>query len=289
MINRQRTLLQLIQLEGGKISKLRLFKLAFLLRDSAKESPAASLYEFLPYQYGPYSFTLNHELRSMERDGWLRILDTEIVSARPFESETSKLEKSLASVIESLVASFKGTSTDELISDVYKRFPWYTARAKSAGRRAATVPTAANAVYTVGYEGLMLDGLLDLLLRNGIKQLVDVRCNPVARRFGFHKSTLDRHCRDLGLSYVHLPQLGIPSSWRQDLSDLKTYERLFTRYEDEILPAQAAWVEKACELLKEKPSAFMCMEADALCCHRTRLARLLAKQTGLPLKELRTA
>src|ERR1700733_8011695 len=128
MINRQRTLLQLIQLEGGRVSKLRLFKLAFLLRDSAKESPAASLYEFLPYQYGPYSFTLNHELRSMERDGWLRILDTEIVSARTFEPETRKLDKSLASTIESLVASFRGTSTDELISDVYKRFPWYTAR-----------------------------------------------------------------------------------------------------------------------------------------------------------------
>lgn len=80
-----------------------------------------------------------------------------------------------------------------MVANVYREFPWYTLNSKNAARRAASAPVASPAVYTVGYEGLMLDGLLDLLLRVGIKRLIDVRCNPVARRFGFHKSTLDRH------------------------------------------------------------------------------------------------
>ena len=34
----------------------------------------------------------------------------------------------------------------------------------------------------------MLDGLLDILLKAGVKKLIDVRCNPVARRFGFTRA-----------------------------------------------------------------------------------------------------
>jgi uncharacterized protein YwgA len=88
MITRQRTVLRLIELENGKVSKLRLFKLAFLLSECSKQAPASALYEFFPYQFGPYSFTLGHELRSMERDGWLRIFDTEVCASRPSQSET---------------------------------------------------------------------------------------------------------------------------------------------------------------------------------------------------------
>jgi uncharacterized protein (DUF488 family) len=287
MITRQRTLLRLLELEKGKVSKLRLFKLAFLIREHAKQAPASAVYEFLPYQFGPYSFTLNHELKSLERDGWLRIFDAEICAARPLENETRKIERFLATAIESLVEKYRTVSTDELVTDVYRRFPWYTAGARNKARRATTIPIARNAVYTVGYEGLMLDGLLDLLLRNGIKQLVDVRCNPVARRFGFHKSTLERHCKDVGLTYVHLPALGIPSSWRQDLVDSAAYGHLFARYETEILPVNDNWIDVVCRLVRETPSALMCMEADARCCHRTRLARLVAERTELPLRELR--
>jgi uncharacterized protein (DUF488 family) len=287
MITRQRALLRLIALEGGKVSKLRLVKLAFLLRQTAMSAPSSAVYDFLPYQYGPYSFTLNHELRVLEREGWLRVTDTEIVAARTLQTETMKLEKSLAYQIDSLVAGYRTFSTDALVNDVYRRFPWYTAHARNVRRRAATIPTATLGVYTVGYEGLMLDGVLDLLLRNGIKQLVDVRCNPIARRFGFHKSTLDRHCNDVGVSYVHVPELGIPSSWRQELDDETSYAKLFRRYEMEILPANERWIEVACRLAREKPTAFMCMEANAEYCHRTRLARVVSERTALPLQELR--
>ena len=63
MINRQRALIRFIANEGGRIKLLRLVKLSFLLRETAEEIPKSNLYDFIPYHYGPYSFTLNHELR----------------------------------------------------------------------------------------------------------------------------------------------------------------------------------------------------------------------------------
>ena len=288
MIGRHRALLKLISNEGGRTTKLRLIKLTFLVSQRAEDAPKASLYEFFPYHHGPFSFTLYHELRSMERDGWLRVLDHDIAISKDPDSEIGRLDTGLKKDIDRVSREYRGVSTDTLISNVYREFPWYTLNSKNVARRAALPPVAPLAVYSVGYEGLMLDGLLDLLLKTGITRLIDVRCNPVARRFGFHKSTLDRHCNDVGIAYVHVPELGIPSSWRASLEDLSSYERLFERYERDVLPAQKASIEFVGRMLREKPSAMMCMEADPVCCHRTRLAHTVATLTNLPLRELRT-
>jgi len=287
VINRQRALIRLIANEGGKMSKLRLVKLAFLLRNSAQAAPKSSLYEFLPYHYGPYSFTLNYELHVMERDGWLRIADNEVELLRTAADQLFKIERQFAFEIDALTRSYRDTSTSVLVSRVYREFPWYTARAMDIGRRNAHIPIAQCAIFAVGYEGLMLDGLLNLLLQAGVKRLVDVRCNPVARRFGFHRSTLERHCRDVGIAYLHVPQLGIPSVRRANLTDSQSYDRLFRYYEDTILPANEESIRSLSGLVKREPSALMCMEADAKCCHRTRLAQAISKDTSLPVKELR--
>ena len=286
MINRQRALIRFIANEGGRVTLLRLVKLSFLLRESAEDIPKSALYDFIPYHYGPYSFTLNHELRAIERDGWVRISESEVVLLRSPEPEASKLERGMAGEVDSLTRRYRNVTTTTLVARVYADHPWYTSRAKDEKLRRAVVPTTSPAIFTVGYEGLMLDGLLDLLLRTGVKRLIDVRCNPVARRFGFHKSTLDRHCRDVAIQYTHVPELGIPSSKRADLDDQKSYNRLFDYYEEKILPAQEDSVSMVSSLMQKEPSALMCMEADANCCHRTRLAAAIAKDTDLLVKGL---
>jgi uncharacterized protein (DUF488 family) len=285
-IYRQRALIRLIANEGGKVSKLRLVKLSFLLRENSQGVPKSSLYEFFPYHYGPYSFTLNYELHVMERNGQVMITDSEVALTPTVVGGALKLDSEFTTEIDSLSRQFRNVSTSDLVASVYHQFPWYTAKAKNHSRRATQVPTGECAVYTVGYEGLMLDGLLDLLLHAGVKRLVDVRCNPVARRFGFHKSTLERHCRDLDIAYLHIPELGIPSAKRSGLGDMKSYDRLFRYYEDSILPANKDLIRSLSSVVEREPSALMCMEADAKCCHRTRLAQAIAKETGLPVKEL---
>ncbi|NJM48439.1 MAG: DUF488 domain-containing protein [Alkalinema sp. RU_4_3] len=71
---------------------------------------------------------------------------------------------------------------------------------------------------------------MNLLLESGISRLIDVRFNPISRRFGFHRSTLGRLCGFLGIDYQHLPELGIPGSEREDLGASSQYESLFSNY-----------------------------------------------------------
>ena len=133
----------------------------------------------------------------------------------------------------------------------------------------------------------MVDALLDCLLRKGIKRIIDVRCNPIARRYGFHKATLCKLSGDVGIEYIHFPSLGIPSVWRADLHDQAAYDRLFERYEKEIIPKQSATIDRIAALATESPSALMCMEATHDCCHRSRLGAEVSRRTSLPVIELR--
>ena len=117
--------------------------------------------------------------------------------------------------------------------------------------------------------------------------MIDVRCNPIARCYGFHKTTTQRLCNDLGIEYLHFPSLGVPLTWRSNLSDGSSYEALLERYNRDILPENSADLDRVAALLADAPSALMCMEADNRCCHRSQLAVNLARRTRLPIRELR--
>lgn len=286
MFSRQRAILRLLQNEGGPTSRLRLVKLAFLL---SRESnvPQTGVYEFFPYRRGPFSFTLYYDLRALANDGWITEAERGIALTQTPDLETAFLDSEFVDRIDRVSERFQCLSTSALVDRVYQDHPWYTMNSEIKHKRTIGRPKGALAVYTVGYGGIMVDGLLDVLLRTGVERLIDVRCNPIARRYGFHKSTLNRLCADVGIEYVHIPSLGIPSAWRADLGDRESYDRLFLRYEREILPAEAANVLRVGNLLRERPSVLMCMEADHTCCHRTRLAALVSHHTELPIKELR--
>jgi uncharacterized protein (DUF488 family) len=286
MLSRQRAILRLLQNEGGSISRLRLVKLAFLLsRDPA--APRTAVYDFVPYKRGPFSFTLYHDLRSLQRDGWVVEGEHDITTAEAPDLEIAFLDRDVLALIDRISVAQLPVSTPALVDSIYRAYPWFTLNSEAVRKRAVTRPVATPAVYTVGYEGITVDGLLDLLLRKGMRRLIDVRCNPIARRYGFHKETLRRLCADVDIDYLHMAALGVPSAWRTDLSDEASYARLFERYDNEILPAQAMAVDKAEALISEMPSALMCMEANHHSCHRSRLGAEIARRTSLPVKELR--
>jgi uncharacterized protein (DUF488 family) len=286
MISRQRAILRLIQNEGGSITKLRLVKLAFLLSREPGPTPAA-LYDFVPYKRGPFSFTLYHELRSLEREGWLAEEEHEVKILEAPHLETAALDREFLAAIDETSRRHRSLTTSALVDSVYREYPWFTLNSEALQKRAVRRPISPLGVYTIGYEGITVDALLDLLLRRGIRRLIDVRSNPIARRYGFHKATLDRLCRDMEIDYVHFASLGIPSLWRADLSDSASYDRLFERYETEILPKRSTAVDDVGQLIREMPSALMCMEADCHCCHRSRLGAEVSRRTFLPITELR--
>src|SRR5437867_6762271 len=78
VLTRQKSILRLISNAGGCIGKTRLHKLAFVLRDEVPGTPTSQVYQFVPYHFGPYSFTMNHDLKKLESEGFVRISDKEI-------------------------------------------------------------------------------------------------------------------------------------------------------------------------------------------------------------------
>jgi uncharacterized protein (DUF488 family) len=123
-------------------------------------------------------------------------------------------------------------------------------------------------------------------MRSGIQRVLDVRNNPVARRYGFHKGTLSRLCDNVCIEYQHFPQLGVPREWRQGLETSADYEALFARYEEVVLGRETAAVDKVAAMMTEKPTVLMCMEADAAQCHRSRLAAAVARKIDLLVRDL---
>ena len=163
MFTRQRAILRLIENAGGRIERLRLVKLAFLLRcDDANSS--TSVYDFVPYRRRPFSFMLYHDLRGLARNGWLHENDYHVEMIAQPAIETAFLDASLLQRIDAVSKGCGSLSTSALVDTIYSEYPWYTVNAEFVRKRRASRPTGSLAVYTVGYEGLTIDALLNLLM-----------------------------------------------------------------------------------------------------------------------------
>lgn len=277
MLLRQKVLLSLLQLAGRPVEQLEFIQWAFLLKNDFPSEGGSSFYDFVPHHSGLYSFTLNHEAGKLESEGLL--IATETTWKATQGDWPKSLEPAVLRDVSTIIRKFKSVPADQVLDGIYARFPEYAVLSKR--KKLVERSTAELAVYTAGYEGLSVDAFLEGLIANGIHQLIDVRMNPIARRFGFHKSTLSRLCGELGISYVHVPQLGIHSSLRQELNDQDSYEELFKQYRRSTLKTETEAIDIVARLVQQKPSVFVCMEACADQCHRKHLAKVVAEQTGL--------
>jgi len=134
-------------------------------------------------------------------------------------------------------------------------------------------------LYTIGYEGISVDEYINELIAAKVKLLVDVRNNPFSRKKGFSKKTLMIYCKNAGISYLHFPGLGIPSSLRKKENDL---DRLFEYYQKTILTNNSADQDEICRLLEtEKQIAITCFEANPAECHRKILAEALEERCAV--------
>jgi len=285
VLNRQKAILCILKKAGRAVHRLELTKWCFLLSREMPSKGGASFYQFVPYHYGPFSFCLYREADTMVAEQYLEEFDNKTWAlAGRSPTPTRNLSRSITKDISNLVERFKNKSLQELIDYTYTRYPFFTVNSRQ-GRRMAR-PVAPLAVYTAGYEGLLIDGFLNMLVQRGISRLIDVRNNPVSRRYGFHKTTLTRLCRSLDIDYVHVPELGINSQYRRNLRTLDDYQAIFTKYKVVTLKVEFNAIDKVTKLVKDKPSVLVCMEADPAYCHRTLLAKHIADKTSLPVKHL---
>jgi uncharacterized protein (DUF488 family) len=131
-------------------------------------------------------------------------------------------------------------------------------------------------IFTIGYEGATVPEFIAALNNAGVERVIDVRALPLSRRPGFSKSPLRAALEEAGIEYVHLKALGTPAEGRAAARAHRDDE-LKRIYMGQLeLPEAIAQSAQMLELVREKPSALMCMERDPAHCHRTLLVRTVA-------------
>lgn len=132
-------------------------------------------------------------------------------------------------------------------------------------------------IFTIGYEGASLDAFMETLLESGVETLVDVRAIAVSRRRGFSKTALGTRVREEGMEYVHLRELGDPKPGREAAraGKWREFESIYGAHLR--TPAAQDALAKLVDLAAVSSIALLCYEADAVGCHRTMIARDVAK------------
>jgi uncharacterized protein (DUF488 family) len=293
MLTRQKVILAILERVGRPVSPTMLVKLAFLLRQQTVLREDHTFYDFVPYRFGPFSFALYRELDSLRRDGYLNSQVDEVAlddGTRELSGgKAAELPAKATEAVATVVDRYAKLSQRKLVKSVYAQYPWYAVHSELIDLVPSDLPprtTAKLAVYTVGYEGKSVDGFFDDLLRKGIRAILDVRANPISRKYGFARKSMSEIAAKLGLEYHHLPELGIESEERAELGDFASYQRLLDRYEQEMLPSRSNGLDRLVSLLQKMPAALLCVEKDVRCCHRGRLANAAAKRSCMEIVHL---
>lgn len=293
MLTRQKVLLSLVQQAPNPVGRILLFKYAFLLSREHNLPSDISFYQFLPFKYGPYSFALARELEVLERYGYLRGDSGRYGVSPGMENATNavvrQLPQELQWQISSVVSKYGTLKKPDLLRMVYAAYPSFTFRSllrEFVPPSAVEPATACIGIYTLGYECKSVDSFFDIILQAGLKSIVDVRANPVSRKYGFAKSSLSALAKKLNLGYLHIADLGIPSLDRRGLGTSMSYKKLLDDYEFRVLPERLEAQRVALGAITAQPSVLVCMEKDATFCHRGRLAKTLASESGLPIRHL---
>lgn len=133
-------------------------------------------------------------------------------------------------------------------------------------------------VYTVGHSTRDLPTFLELLRRQGVRQLVDVRTVPRSRKNPqYNADALPRPLRAAGIRYVHLATLGGLRHAVRDSVNTGWRNASFRGFADYMQgPEFEKGVERLVKLASSRPTAIMCAEAVPWRCHRSLIADALA-------------
>lgn len=283
MFYRRKIILALLQLLGGELEKIRIQKLLFLF----SQMKIKSEYDFIPYKYGCYSYSVKADLVTMVKKEILIENDNSFI-----KNSTTDFIKTLKSDdkknLEEIVKLYGKMSNNTLIKHTYINYPYYATKSliaesildeeQIAKVNNQKIKTNETILFTIGYEGVSLENYLNKLVKNDVKLLVDVRKNSLSMKFGFSKSLLKKYCESLHINYIHIPEVGINSDQRQQLHSQKDYDELFEKYKKTTLVETNSYQSTIIDLLKKNSRiALTCFEADVCQCHRKPLAEAIAK------------
>lgn len=259
---RQRFLLSLVKQLPDTAHPTDIQKLVFLY----EKEQCIDHYEFVPYRYGPYSFQLAEDIKTLCKDGYLIRTQAGIKADCDYQYE--------------LFPALPHERGDELKRKAYRQYPYYAINSEIIDRlfpgdEAASFRNSRNRyrkneqiLFTVGYEGRSVEEFFNILIQNDVRLLIDVRKNPLSRKFGFSKEKMGHISEAVKIKYTHIPALGIESEKRAVLNTPDDYKNLFKDYE-ETLDQRLEPLNTVYSLLcANKRIALMCFEKDVELCHR---------------------
>ena len=284
LYRRHKILLALIGALGGHVKAIPLQKYLFLFTRLQTEDER--VYDFVPYQYGCFSFQANQDLISMARQGYLEYTDQNNIRIIQDINYLDGLDLFEQKCLEVVKEKFGKMTQEELIHYTYANFPFYATKSKIAkGMMSDEEMQKIDAqkchfnepmLFTIGYEGLSLEKYIKKLILSDVRTLCDVRKNAYSQKYGFSKATLEKACVGVGIRYIHIPELGITSDKRQNLQSQKDYDILFDEYERTTLKDNMkALLYVRSVIDADKRVALTCFEKDPRQCHRSRVARAL--------------
>lgn len=268
---------------GGELEKIRIQKLLFLF----SQKKAKSEYQFVPYKFGCYSFSLKADLVTMLKKETLIESENLYLKNTPGDSINALKPEDKKILIE-VVNLYGKMNNSALIKHTYLNYPYYATKSTIAGKilnrhqlvnvNSQIRTRSEKTLFTIGYEGSSLEEYLNKLIKNNVKLLIDVRRNPLSMKFGFSKSSLKKYCESVDIAYLHIPEVGISSDLRQELNSQEDYNKLFKSYKTHTLSETTLAQEKILNLLRDYENvALTCFEADVCQCHRKPLAEAIEK------------
>jgi uncharacterized protein (DUF488 family) len=132
-------------------------------------------------------------------------------------------------------------------------------------------------ICTIGHSTHPLDEFVNLLKKNEVTHLLDVRTVPRSRHNPqFNKETLPDSLRAAGIKYTHLPGLGGLRRARKDSINEGWRNASFRGYADYMQTQEFVEnVNQVIELAAHDCCALMCAEAVPWRCHRSLIADAL--------------
>ncbi|MDP2766357.1 MAG: DUF488 domain-containing protein, partial [Candidatus Methanoperedens sp.] len=130
-------------------------------------------------------------------------------------------------------------------------------------------------IYTIGFTQKNAKKFFELLKKNNIKQMIDIRLNNTSQLAGFtKKDDLEFFLKELcGINYHHFKFLAPTKEIRDKYNKGKDWN-IYTKEYIELLENRKI-LDELDKSLFEKRTCFLCTEASADHCHRRLLAEYL--------------
>lgn len=136
---------------------------------------------------------------------------------------------------------------------------------------------ANNEIWTIGHSTRDFKEFVELLKKNSIEVLVDVRSLPGSRKFPhFDKEQLEEHLPGQGMEYIHSAGLGGRRKGKKDSHNTVWRNPSFRAYADYMETGDFAQaVNQLKSFAADRKVCMMCSEAVWWRCHRSMIADIL--------------